>query len=158
MRAQFGKPGEEETSLIEYPLHQYRLFPYMASTWAGNLMNSKVIQMWGKNTKHLFTPNNPKLAEVHAVISVMKAMSTWNCYKGLQECRQACGGMGYSYYSKFGNLINNQDIEQTWEGDNNVLLQQTGKFLLDLFKAKVKGKQTKKTVTCEWIKSEPVEG
>jgi acyl-CoA oxidase len=87
MRTQFGKPGEEETSLIEYPLHQYRLFPYLASIWAFNLMNSVVLELWGKNTKKLFIPNNPKLAEVHAVISVMKAMATWNSAKGLQECR-----------------------------------------------------------------------
>ena len=87
MRTQFGKPGEEETSLIEYPLHQYRLFPYLASIWAFNLMNSVVLELWGKNTKKLFIPNTPKLAEVHAVISVMKAMATWNSAKGLQECR-----------------------------------------------------------------------
>lgn len=86
-------------------------------------MNSKVLELWGKNTKRLFVPNNPKLAEVHAIISVMKAMATWNGYRGLQECRQACGGLGYSYYSRFGLLIDNCDIEQTWEGDNNVLLQ-----------------------------------
>jgi acyl-CoA oxidase len=53
--------------------------------------------------------------------------------------------------------MNNMDVTQTWEGDSNVLLQQTGKFLLDIFKMKVKGK-IKKTITCEWIKIEPVEG
>ena len=122
MRTQFGKPGEEETSLIEYPLHQYRLFPLLASSFAFNLMNSKVLELWGKNTKRLFIPNNPKLAEVHAIVSVMKAMATWNGYRGVQECRQSCGGMGYSFYSRFSILLTNQDIEQTWEGDNNVLL------------------------------------
>ena len=31
MRRQFAKPGEKiETPLIEYPLHQFRLFPYVA--------------------------------------------------------------------------------------------------------------------------------
>ena len=38
-----------------------------------------------------------------------------------------------------------------------MLLQQTGKFLLDIFKMKMKGK-IKKTVTCEWVRIEPVEG
>jgi acyl-CoA oxidase len=38
MRTQFGKPGEEqETSLIEYPLHQYRLFPLVAANFAFTL-------------------------------------------------------------------------------------------------------------------------
>jgi acyl-CoA oxidase len=49
-------------------------------------------------------------------------------------------------------------IQQTWEGDNNVLLQQTGKYLLDIFKNKMKGKQTKATTTCEWVKTDPVLG
>jgi acyl-CoA oxidase len=84
---------------------------------------SKVYELWGKNTKRLFVPNNPKLAEVHAIISVLKAMATWNSYKGVQECRQACGGLGYSFYSRFSIIMNNMDINQTWEGDNNVLLQ-----------------------------------
>jgi hypothetical protein len=35
MRRQFGKPGEkEEIPLIEYPLHQYRLFPYLGQVFA----------------------------------------------------------------------------------------------------------------------------
>ncbi|CDW72715.1 peroxisomal acyl-coenzyme a oxidase 3 [Stylonychia lemnae] len=158
LRTQFGKPNQaEETSLLEYPLHQYRLFPIYAQSIGYQIAQQRVLELWGKNTKRLFVPNNPKLAEVHSLISVMKAMSTWNGYKGLQECRQACGGLGYSYYSRFSIIMNNMDVNQTWEGDNNILLQQTGKYLLDVFKMKMKGK-IKKTFTCEWIKTEPVEG
>lgn len=53
----------------------------------------------------------------------MKAIATTQSVRGLQECREACGGLGYSYYAKIGILRNNFDINQTWEGDNNVLLQ-----------------------------------
>jgi len=156
MRTQFGK-GDSETSLIEYPLHQHRLFPYLAYTFAANLAQQRVLVLWGKNTKRLFIPNNPKLAEVHALISALKALATWHCFQGVQECRQACGGLGYSYYARFSLILANMDVNQTWEGDNNVLLQQTGKYLLEAFKLKMKGK-IKKTSTCEWIKVEPVEG
>jgi hypothetical protein len=45
------------------------------------------MELWGKNQKRLFLPNNPKLAEVHALISVMKAISTWSSFKGVSECR-----------------------------------------------------------------------
>ena len=71
-----------ETSLIEYPLHQYRLFPHLASSIGYMFVTQKILELWGKNTKRLFVPNNPKLAEIHALVSVSKALSTWSAYKG----------------------------------------------------------------------------
>lgn len=85
-------------------------------------------------------------------------MSSNESYEDIKQCQLACGGLGYSYYSGFSLLLNNMIIQQTWEGDNNVLLQQTGKYLLDIFKNKMKGKQTKATSTCEWVKIDPVLG
>ena len=120
------------------------------------LAGQKIGQLWFKNQKHLFTPNNRKLAELHSLSSVLKALASWNAHNGINECRKACGGMGYSYYARFSMLANNVDVQTTWEGDNNVLLQQTGKYLLDILKNKMKGKTVKPTVTCEWIKIDPV--
>jgi len=84
MRQQFGKPNEPEMFLIEYPLHQQRLFPILAKTLTYKIVCQKVIQMWGKKQKHLFTPNNAKLAELHALISVMKVMSSNESYDDIK--------------------------------------------------------------------------
>lgn len=111
MRQQFGKPGEPESSLIEYPLHQYRLFPYAASAFVYMLGGNKILTLWGKNQKQLLQPNNKELAEVHALVSVMKSMASWNALEGAKECRSACGGLGYSYYSRFGFILNNLEIQ-----------------------------------------------
>ncbi len=43
MRQQFGKPNEPEMSLIEYPLHQQRLFPILAKTLTYKIVCQKVI-------------------------------------------------------------------------------------------------------------------
>lgn len=55
MRRQFGKPGEkEEIPLIEYPLHQYRLFPYLGNVFAFLLASNKVYIDWNEISKDLF--------------------------------------------------------------------------------------------------------
>lgn len=51
------------------------------------------------------------------------------------------GGHGFSSYSKMGVLINDAEINSTWEGDNNVLLQQTVKILLENMQRVMKGKE-----------------
>lgn len=41
-------------------------------------------------------------------------------------------GHGYSSFSRLGSYYNDNDVNATWEGDNNMLLQQTSKFLLKI--------------------------
>ena len=48
------------------------------------------------------------------------------------------GGHGYSSYSKLGTLYNDHDVNNTWEGDNTVLMQQTTKYILDNAKKAMK--------------------
>lgn len=50
----------------------------------------------------------------------------------LQECREACGGQGLKTENRVGHLKGEKDVQSTFEGDNNVLMQQvvTFKFLL----------------------------
>lgn len=53
------------------------------------------------------------------------------------------GGHGYSSFSKLGVLYNDNDINNTWEGDNTVLIQQATKFVLDNAQKMMKGKPIK---------------
>ena len=41
------------------------------------------------------------------------------------------GGHGYSKFNMIGFIRENNDINNTWEGDNTVIQQQTAKFILD---------------------------
>jgi len=154
MRRQFSKPGEkEEQPLIEYPLHQYRLFPYLAASIGLTLAAKKCYSYANMSTKEIFDPKNKFLGEMHGVLSALKAVASWTTLKGIQECREACGGLGYSHYAKFGILRANYDVNTTWEGDNNILLQQTAKFLVDALQSKFKGKDVP-FETCYWISVE----
>ena len=40
------------------------------------------------------------------------------------------GGHGYSYLSRMACLLDDGDINTTWEGDNYMLLQQTSKYIM----------------------------
>eukprot|EP00350_Pseudokeronopsis_sp_OXSARD2_P006503 CAMPEP_0170556172 /NCGR_PEP_ID=MMETSP0211-20121228/15740_1 /TAXON_ID=311385 /ORGANISM="Pseudokeronopsis sp., Strain OXSARD2" /LENGTH=87 /DNA_ID=CAMNT_0010866347 /DNA_START=1096 /DNA_END=1359 /DNA_ORIENTATION=+ len=81
-----------------------------------------VFTMWSENQKTLLDPKNPILPEMHALISGLKAISTWTAYSGVHTCREICGELGYLDASKIPIVLKNLDVSQTWEGDNNVLL------------------------------------
>lgn len=68
---------------------------------------------------------NPKDAKtVHLVSSGLKAAATWSKVKGLQDCRECCGGMGFLSANKIGVYATDTNIDVTFEGDNTVLMQQ----------------------------------
>ena len=41
-----------------------------------------------------------------------------------KECREACGGQGIKSENRVGPLKSEFDVQSTFEGDNNVLMQQ----------------------------------
>lgn len=57
-------------------------------------------------------------------------MITWATRDAIQECREACGGHGYLRDAGLGDLRNDHDPTVTYEGDNNVLQQQSSNWLL----------------------------
>lgn len=59
--------------------------------------------------------------EYHLLSSCSKIEVSDYAQDTIQECRIACGGLGYSRYSNFGDNLAFNDVNRTWEGDNNVL-------------------------------------
>lgn len=57
--------------------------------------------------------------------------------------------MGFSHYSLIGWIMYNGDVNQTFEGDNNILVQQTAKFLLKNLSVHKKGQVVHET--CEFL-------
>ncbi|CAN6595299.1 acyl-coenzyme A oxidase 2 [Trichomonascus vanleenenianus] len=141
VRRQFSStPGEKETRLIDYTYHQRRLIPLLAYTFAMRASAEEVMNFYIKTTKQLQavdTSNKTSLQsaiddakELFALSAGMKAFSTWATAGIIDECRQACGGHGYSGYNGFGQGYNDWVVQCTWEGDNNVLTLSAGRSLI----------------------------
>lgn len=137
VRKQFGpNRNGEEVSIIEYPLHQWRLFPYLACACVLKVTVKNLSRVYFKTIEQSQAESNgfevltQIVSELHAVISSSKAMFTWITNAAIQESRECCGGHGYLKASNIGDLRNNHDATVTYEGDNNVLGQQASNWLL----------------------------
>ncbi|KAJ8428391.1 hypothetical protein Cgig2_021406 [Carnegiea gigantea] len=116
-------PNEPEVLLLDYPSHQRRLFPLLAKTYAMTFAGNHLKSVYVKRT-----PETNKI--IHVLSSGLKATLTWHNMRTLQECREACGGQGLKTENRVGNLKAEFDVQSTFEGDNNVLMQQVSKALL----------------------------
>ncbi|XP_015603182.1 peroxisomal acyl-coenzyme A oxidase 3 [Cephus cinctus] len=138
VRTQFAPSlsnSSEETAIIEYELHQWRLFPYLAAACVFRIFMSEFTEVYLENIqKSMEGENIPNLSqivsEIHSIVSAIKPLITWTCRDAIRECREACGGHGYHKAANLGDLGVNHEPTVTYEGDNNVLVQQTSNWIL----------------------------
>mgnify|MGYP002366866907 FL=1 len=95
------------------------------------------------------------IEEYHMLSSAGKVEASEIAQDNLQDARTACGGLGFSWYSIFGDQITFNDVGRTYEGDNYILCQQTAKLLLKNLKYLLDGKSTH--WTCKFLKLDPVD-
>ena len=126
-RKQFGPEGAAEVPILNYRMHQRRLLPPLAKTYAIHFALQYV-------TKRFMHKKESEMQEIEALAAGMKAYSTWSTTAILQECREACGGKGYLSENRIDALKNDTDIYTTFEGDNTVLMQLVAKNRLSEFR------------------------
>ncbi len=120
--------GQEEL-LLDYGLHQRRLLPLLARTYAlhfaQEVLSSRLHEVFSGEKDDEATR---RFLESRAAGT--KALATWHATRTIQECREACGGAGYLAVNRFAALKADTDVFTTFEGDNHVLLQLVAKGLL----------------------------
>uniref|UniRef100_A0A9J8AQ47 Acyl-coenzyme A oxidase n=1 Tax=Cyprinus carpio carpio TaxID=630221 RepID=A0A9J8AQ47_CYPCA len=144
-RRQFGPKEDEEIPVLEYQLQQWRLLPFLAAVYAlehftrSFCMNFVEFQI-GLLMKDKSDRQAELGREIHAMSCASKPLGSWTAQRGIQECREACGGHGYLAMNRLGELRDDNDPNCTYEGDNNVLLQQTSNYLLSWMQHKQQGR------------------
>jgi acyl-CoA oxidase len=137
-RRQFEAPGaEEEVLIMDYLVHQRRLFPLIAKSYALQFAQNELVA----KCHELQTADDPdaeEQRELESRAAGLKAANTWHATRAIQEAREACGGAGYLAENRLIALKADTDVFTTFEGDNHVLTQLVAKELLTAYADDVK--------------------
>jgi acyl-CoA oxidase len=146
-RRQFKAPDDEsELLLMDYLMHQRRLFPLIARSYALQFAQNELVA----KTHDLQTADDPDREdqrELESRAAGLKAANTWHATRAIQEAREACGGAGYLAENRLIALKADTDVFTTFEGDNHVLTQLVAKELLTAYADDIKGMSP-----VEWVR------
>jgi acyl-CoA oxidase len=163
-RRQFKQKATDaqESKLLDYPLHQRRLIPFLALTYAMALGTNRLEIQYdtilknldvaiAKDDKKLILQCIQDIKSLFIDSGALKSTLTWLAADVIDQCRQACGGQGYSSYNGFGKAYNDWVVQCTWEGDNNVLSIAVGKTVIANVAQVLKGKPIDSTSSLAWL-------
>ncbi|MFB9904463.1 acyl-CoA dehydrogenase family protein [Allokutzneria oryzae] len=130
-RRQFTRPGGgEEVPILDYLVHQRRLLPALATTYALHFAQEELVSTLHEVLGGESDVDDRRQRELESRAAGLKAVATWHTTRTIQECREACGGAGYLAENQLPQLKADTDVFTTFEGDNTVLLQLVAKGLL----------------------------
>jgi acyl-CoA oxidase len=152
-----AEPNAGENQVLNYKMVQVRLLPLLASMYALHFTGRGMMQLYQENQSRMKAAASPGqnsrgpgpeelragadlLADLHATSCGLKALASTTAGEGLEVCRRACGGHGYSSYSGIGSYYADYLPTLTWEGDNYMLTQQVARYLLKSARAVLSGK------------------
>ncbi|KAG9063060.1 fatty-acyl coenzyme A oxidase [Linnemannia hyalina] len=139
----------QETKLIDYAIHQYRLMPLLAQAYAFHFTGVETQKLYDNLMDKLEStkPGDASmqdtldtLKETHATSAGLKAFCTWSTLNAIEACRQTLGGHGYSAYTGLATTYNDFAVHCTWEGDNTILTLQSGRYLVSCYREALAGK------------------
>jgi acyl-CoA oxidase len=145
-RRQFSSPDGGEVLIMDYLVHQRRLFPLIARSYALQFaQNELVSKCHDLQTSDVVDADEQR--ELEARAAGLKAANTWHASRAIQEAREACGGAGYMAENRLIALRADTDVFTTFEGDNHVLTQLVAKELLTAYADDIKSMSP-----VEWVR------
>ncbi|XP_044151949.1 peroxisomal acyl-coenzyme A oxidase 1 isoform X2 [Bufo gargarizans] len=158
------RPGEPEPQILDFQTQQYKLFPLLATSYAFSFAGAYVGEMYHRISGDIQTGNLNELPELHALAAGLKAFTTWVAASGIEECRMACGGHGYSRSSGIPDIYVTFSPACTYEGENTVMMLQTARFLFKSYTAALSGEHLEgmvsylNDVSLQRVQAQPLAG
>ncbi len=155
-RKQFGPPGGDEVPLITYRIHQRRLIPLMATSFAITFFNNLCKREYARVS--VAEDDEESLKQVHLLASATKAYCSWTALEHIQMAREATGGQGYLTRNIISIMLTDSNVFVTLDGDNYLLMQQISQVLLSHYAKSFnmsKGKNASKKSLYEAISGLP---
>ncbi|KAM8946790.1 peroxisomal acyl-coenzyme A oxidase 1 isoform 1-T1 [Pelodytes ibericus] len=158
------RAGEPEPQIMDFQTQQYKLFPLLATAYAFQFVGSYMSQTYHRITGDIHQGNLSELPELHALSAGLKAFTTWAASTGIEECRMACGGHGYSRCSGIPDIYVTFTPACTYEGENTVMMLQTARFLVKSYTAALSGERLSgmvsylNDVTSQRVQPQPLAG
>ncbi|GAB4933177.1 acyl-CoA dehydrogenase [Mycobacterium avium subsp. hominissuis] len=146
-RKQFTTPdGDSEVLIMDYLVHQRRLFPLIAKSYALQFAQNELVSKC-HDIQSADDTDADEQRELEARAAGLKAANTWHATRAIQESREACGGAGYMAENRLIALRGDTDVFTTFEGDNHVLTQLVAKELLTAYADDIKSMSP-----VEWVR------
>ncbi|SMR60979.1 unnamed protein product [Zymoseptoria tritici ST99CH_3D1] len=158
-----GQKGENQT--LNYTMVQIRLLPLLASAFALHFTGKGMMSLYEANQRKIkstSTTGDQKerdpgpeetqsgsdlLSDLHGTSCGLKSLCSTMAAEGLEVCRRAMGGHGYSSFSGVGSWYADYLPTVTWEGDNFMLTQQVARYLLKAARTVIKGQDPNNDTT-----------
>nr|XP_023675794.1 peroxisomal acyl-coenzyme A oxidase 1 isoform X2 [Paramormyrops kingsleyae] len=135
------RAGEPEPQILDYQTQQHKLFPLLATAYAFHFLGQFMSQTYHRITGDINQGDFSELPELHALSAGLKAFTTWAANGGIEVCRMACGGHGYSRCSSLPDIYVTFTPTCTYEGENTVMMLQTARYLVKSYTQASKGQK-----------------
>ncbi|KAM9597481.1 peroxisomal acyl-coenzyme A oxidase 1 isoform 4-T5 [Trichechus inunguis] len=123
------KPDEPEPQILDFQTQQYKLFPLLANAYAFQFVGAYMKETYYRINEDIDRGDLSELPELHALTAGLKAFTSWTTNAGIEACRMACGGHGYSHCSGLPNIYVTFTPTCTFEGENTVMMLQTARLV-----------------------------
>jgi acyl-CoA oxidase len=135
---------DKELTIISYKQQHFRILTLIAKSYAmffaGQDCNARYADLKARQARG----DHATLPSVHALCAGLKAYVTSEAVDGAEDARKLCGGHGYMSISGLPDLIGATAGGCTFEGENHVMWQQLGRYLIKQVDAMQAGREVDK--------------